>query len=98
MIEGEPLERKWFERVGPEKIVKRDRPRHLCGGFAGIAEPGHDQDRGGRSKSFGDSSNLVGNGNELAVVQIAVDTDENFWLDLAETVEDNVLAEIRRAG
>ena len=41
---------------------------------------------------------LLRNVDRLAVVPIAVDGEEQLWLDLPETVEHAALAEVRRAG
>src|SRR6266536_4006289 len=98
MIERQLLELERLRRVGLDEILQRERSRHLCSGFPGITESGHNQDCSDRSKPISDSSNLVSDGNEFAVIQIAIDADEDFRLNLSETVEHAVLAEIRRAG
>ena len=98
MVERQPLEGQRRGRVAPGEGIERDGARHRARNRLGLAEIGHDHDLPRRGKLRGDGLELVGERDALAVVPIAVDREEDFRLDLAETVEHAALAEIGRAG
>ncbi|MCY1238499.1 hypothetical protein D9M72_512400 [compost metagenome] len=96
MAERKPFERQRLrlERRDEisESLAARDRGRKRCA-VAGI---GYDQRR--HCKARGDRAHLHVDVLALAVIPVAVAGDEQLRRDLAEPIENALLAEIGRAG
>ena len=95
MREGQANESERIVRRGSEKRRPVLRP---CETLRTLADEGHDGDMFERGQARDYFGELVMRGQHLAGIAVTVAGDEHFRLDLSETIEHALHAEIRRAG